>query len=69
MQEATVHITPREKEVIVWLSHGKTAAAIAEFMGCARATVESHKHHVMTKMGAANVTAMVAMALREGIVQ
>lgn len=63
------NITPREKEIITWLSHGKSVDAIAELLGCASRTVESHKHNIMDKMGAANVTAMVAMALRRGIVE
>lgn len=67
MSEA--HVTPREKEVLKWLSDGKTATEIGEFIGCARATVESHKHHVMNKLGAANVTSMVAMAIRGGIIE
>ena len=64
-----VHITPREKEILMWLSSGKTAADIGRFIGCTRATVECHKHHIMNKLGAANVTALVAMALRGGIIE
>jgi DNA-binding CsgD family transcriptional regulator len=63
-----VHITPREREIILRLSDGKTAKEIGQIIGCARATVETHKQHIMNKLGAANVTSMVAMASRAGII-
>ncbi|MBX5089364.1 helix-turn-helix domain-containing protein [Rhizobium lentis] len=66
---AEVRITPREKEILIWLSDGKTAADIGAFIGCTRATVETHKQRVMNKLGAANVTSMIAMALRGKIIE
>lgn len=62
-------ITPREKEVIQWLSVGKTADEVGVILGCARKTVETHKMHAMDKLGSANVVSMVADALRKQIIE
>lgn len=64
-----LNITPREKEVIWWLCAGKTANDIGSIIGCSKNTVESHKHHMMIKLGVPNVVALVAAAFRRGIVQ
>jgi LuxR family quorum sensing-dependent transcriptional regulator len=63
-----ITVTPMEKEILVWLSDGKTAGEIGEIIGRARSTVETHKQQIMNKFGAANVTSLVAAALRQGII-
>lgn len=62
-------ITPREKEIITWLSYGKTTDDICAILACTKFTVESHKKNVMDKLGVPNATAMVASALRQGLVE
>lgn len=62
------HVSPREKEIIMWLSHGKTTGQICEILSIKPATVEGYKREVMDRLGAANVTSLVAAALRQGII-
>jgi DNA-binding CsgD family transcriptional regulator len=63
-----VHTTQRETEIITWLSHGKTTGQICEILGIRPATVEGYKREAMDRLGAVNVTALVAKALRSGII-
>lgn len=58
--------TGRQLEVIKWLSLGKTAADIAEILGRAKTTVESHAEQSRRVIGVANATSLVAMSLRNG---
>lgn len=67
MTEARV--TPREKEILLWLSEGKTTDIICEILSVSYHTVETHKQTMMNRFGAANVTSLVAAALRQGIIQ
>lgn len=69
MSVAPDHFSPREREVLVWLSHGKTTNEICEILGIRPATVEGYKREVMDRLGAVNVTALVAKALRQGLIQ
>lgn len=62
------HTTPREKEILKWLSHGKTTNEICMILGITSHTVETHKQTAMNRLGAVNVTALVAKALRTGII-
>lgn len=64
-----IHISPREKEILVWLSRGKTTDVICEILGIRANTVNTYKREMMDRFGAANVTSLVAAALRQGIIQ
>jgi DNA-binding CsgD family transcriptional regulator len=45
-------LTPRECEVVCWISEGKTDAEIADKLGCATKTVSKHVEHLLAKLGA-----------------
>ncbi|MDR9777217.1 helix-turn-helix domain-containing protein [Rhizobium hidalgonense] len=64
-----LRVTPREKEVLVHLSNGKTTDLIGEILGIRANTVNTYKREMMDRFGAANVTSLVAAALRRGIIQ
>lgn len=63
-----IHISPREKEILIWLSRGKTTDVICEILGIRANTVNTYKREMMDRFGAANVTSLVAAALRQGII-
>ncbi|HYE40380.1 MAG TPA: LuxR C-terminal-related transcriptional regulator, partial [Ramlibacter sp.] len=56
-------LTPREREVVHWLAHGKTDAEIAAVLGTSRRTVQKHLEHVYVKLGVETRTAAVMRAL------
>jgi len=52
-------LTPREREVLAWLAHGKTDAEIAAFLGTSPRTVHKHLEHIYVKLGVETRTAAV----------
>ena len=61
-------LTPREREVLGWAAEGKSASEIAEILGIAKRTVDEHTQKAVRKLGAANRTQAVAVALRERLI-
>lgn len=60
-------LTPRESEVIVLLAQGKSNAEVAEKLSVSLATVRSHVHHVLRKMGVSTRAQAVAIAYETGL--
>jgi len=46
-----VGLTPRECEVVFWISQGKRDAEIAAILGCATKTVGKHVENLLAKLG------------------
>lgn len=57
-------VTPRESEVLLWLSRGKSNADIAAILGLSPRTVDKHLEQIYKKMGVENRTAAVRMAIQ-----
>lgn len=62
-------LTPREIEVLRLVAEGKRNRDIAEQLFIAEDTVKVHLKHLMEKLGAADRTQAVTIALRRGIIQ
>jgi len=56
-------LTPREREVLVLLTHGKPNKVMAAELGLSQRTVEIHRAHVMEKMAANSVAQLVRMVM------
>jgi LuxR family quorum sensing-dependent transcriptional regulator len=61
-------LTPREREVLSWTACGKSAWEIGEILGIAKRTVDDHAQSAFHKLGAANRTQAVAIAVRERLI-
>jgi LuxR family quorum sensing-dependent transcriptional regulator len=61
-------LTPREREVLLWSACGKSAWEIGEILGIAKRTVDDHAQSAFHKLGAANRTQAVAIAVRERLI-
>jgi DNA-binding CsgD family transcriptional regulator len=61
-------LTLREREVLWWAAQGKSAWEIGEILHIAKRTVDEHTQKAIRKLGAANRTQAVAIALREGVI-
>ena len=59
-------LTVREREVLTWTAAGKSAWEIGEILSISTRTVNEHAQTAMRKLGAANRTHAVALALRDG---
>lgn len=67
--KAGLGLTPRETEILRWISHGKTASEIALIVSVSEHTVNSHTATILKKLDVVNRTQMVAKAIREQIIQ
>jgi DNA-binding CsgD family transcriptional regulator len=64
----TYSLTPREREVLWWAAEGKSAAQIGKILHITKRTVDEHTKNAARKLGAANRTQAVAIALRERLI-
>jgi FixJ family two-component response regulator len=60
-------LTPRERDVLALVVTGLLNKQIAGELGTSEAAVKVHRQHVMAKMGAGSLAALVRMADRLGI--
>jgi len=62
-----VQLTEREKEILKYLQHGRTSRQIAEILVISERTVKFHIGNCLRKLGAANRTQAVVLALAKGM--
>jgi DNA-binding NarL/FixJ family response regulator len=60
-------LTPREREILGMVARGLTNQEIADALVISVRTVETHRAHVMDKLGFKNRADLVAYAIRKGI--
>jgi LuxR family quorum sensing-dependent transcriptional regulator len=61
-------LTSREAEVLTWVARGKSAWEIGEILHITKRTVDEHVQTAVRKIGAANRTHAVALALRDRLI-
>ena len=57
-------LTPREKEVLKIIGHGKTTKQVADQLGLSVSTVGNHRKHICRKLGLHSTAELVAFAAR-----
>lgn len=63
-----VHLTEREKEVLLWAAEGKSDPVIAEIIGISYPTVRYHMNNIFRKLNAHERTFAVAKAISHGLI-
>lgn len=63
-----VELTPREREVLLCITHGRSNREIAEELGIAEKTVRIHVSSMLGKMGVRDRTQATIYALQRGLV-
>jgi len=63
------HLTPRERQVLQLVAEGRTTKEIARLLGVGVKTAESHRTHLMEKLGIHDTAGLVRYAIRKGVVQ
>lgn len=58
-------LTPREAEVLLWASRGKSNRDIGEILALSPRTVNKHLEHIYVKLGVESRAAAAAMAVRQ----
>ena len=62
-------LTPRQAEVLQSMTHGLTNRDISAQLGIRQDRVDEHVAAILTKIGAANRTEAVAIALRKHLLK
>jgi predicted ATPase/DNA-binding CsgD family transcriptional regulator len=68
MQRNPFGLTPRECEVLRFVTQGRSDREIAETLSLSRRTAQAHVANIFTKLGVANRTEATATAIRAGLV-
>ena len=61
-------LTPREREILVMLTEGKTNKDIANQLSLSEGTVRFHVSNILSKMGVNNRTEAVSLAFQQGLI-
>ncbi len=64
---ADASLTARETEVLVLVASGLANKEIAERLGVAPRTIETHREHLLDKVGARNAADLTREAIRRGL--
>lgn len=67
LQEQMETLTPREREVLARLGHGKPNKVVAYDMGLSVRTIEGYRANIMSKLGARTVGELMEIVLKTGI--
>ncbi len=67
-RRGSIDLTPRETEVILLLAQGRSNAEIARHLSISMATVRSHVHRLLRKIGAVTRAQAVAISYRTGLI-
>ena len=60
-------LTGREREVLQLVAEGHTTKEIAKILHLSPKTVDSHREHIMEKLGIRNIAGLTKYAIREGL--
>lgn len=58
------NVTPREKDILYWLSKGKSRVDIADICKISESTINRHCENIFVKLNVSNVAAAIAKAIR-----
>jgi LuxR family transcriptional regulator, quorum-sensing system regulator BjaR1 len=67
-QKKKSSLTEREREVLTWAAMGKSAWEIGEILHISKRTVNAYTQSAVHKLGAANRTQAVAVAIRDHLI-
>ncbi|MBI2854999.1 MAG: response regulator transcription factor [Chloroflexi bacterium] len=67
-RDSTERLTDREREILKLVAEGRTNQEIADILVVSVNTVQTHRSHVMAKLGLHSRTELVKFAIKQGIV-
>ena len=62
-----VELTDREKEILQLIAEGHSTKKISSTLHVSVKTVETHRQHIMQKVGVHNIASLTKYAIREGL--
>ncbi|MGO9174163.1 MAG: helix-turn-helix transcriptional regulator [Rhodomicrobium sp.] len=63
-----IHLTAREKEILLWAAEGKSDSVIADIIGVSHATIRFHMKNIFNKLNANERTLATVKAIRHGLI-
>jgi DNA-binding NarL/FixJ family response regulator len=66
---APVRLSPREREVLQLLSEGKSNKEVGVILGTTTKTAETHRAHILAKLGVHSMSELVRYAIRNRIIE
>lgn len=63
LKECSARLTPREKEILKWVSAGYSSKEIAKVIGISNRTIEVHRSHIMEKLKAKSLAELISIAM------
>jgi DNA-binding NarL/FixJ family response regulator len=60
-------LTPTEREVLQLLAEGKSTKVAAQTLHVTVKTIETHRQHIMAKLGIDSIAELTKYAIREGL--
>ncbi len=63
LKEYSAKLTPREKEILKWVSSGYSSKEIAKVIGISNRTIEVHRSHIMEKLKAKSLAELITIAI------
>jgi len=67
--EESATLTSREREVVQLIAEGKTTKELAARLGISEKTAETHRAHIMHKLGVHSVSEVVRYAIRNRMIE
>jgi DNA-binding NarL/FixJ family response regulator len=61
-------LTDREREVLQLVAEGRTNKEVAGLLNVSLTTVETHRTHILQKLGLHSVPELILYAVRKGII-
>jgi DNA-binding NarL/FixJ family response regulator len=61
-------LTARERQVVALIAEGRSTREIAEALGIGTKTVETHRQHIMDKLGFRKTAQIAVYAIKEGLI-
>jgi DNA-binding CsgD family transcriptional regulator len=62
---ASLKLTPREAEVLCWISEGKSNQEISLIVGASTGTIRKHVEHILQKLNVENRTTAAVIAIEQ----
>ncbi len=67
-KESLDGLTQREREILKLIAEGRTNQEVADLLVLSPTTVQTHRAHIMAKLGLRNHTELIKYALRQGLI-
>jgi two-component system, NarL family, invasion response regulator UvrY len=62
-------LSPRERQIVTMVVNGMSSSAIGTQLHLSPKTVDTYRSRIMSKLGVTGLTALVRLAVREGLVE